>query len=135
MGFEIGGQTALLIFEEGTSLAGAEVRVSLDMSVRDFLALQRAVSGISQATLGDDQIEALEGAFETFGRLALKSWNLERDGEPIPATGEGMLMLPFKAANEVFAAWGSAISDVSPNLSAVSANGASAEAEPVATAA
>lgn len=130
--FEIGGNTARLEFDEGTRLAGSVVTVSLDMSVSEWLALQRTVAGLNQAT--DEQLSAMEGAFRHFGENALVSWNLALQGEELPPTGDGMMRLPLIIANEIFSAW-SAVTAVSPNSSAASANGASAEADDEQTAA
>jgi len=137
MGFEIGGNTARLVFEEGTALDGATVRVSLDMSVRDFLAMQRTIAGLSSANpedLADDMLDRWESAYRTFGDRALVSWDVIFEGEPLPATGEGVLSLPFQVANELFSAWGKAIGRVSPNSGAASANGDRSGAAPEATA-
>ena len=140
----IGGRTAMLHFEEGTLLAEDKVRVSLDMTMDDFMHIQGLVSGIAEES-GSEQMSSIQEAFEEFGNLALLSWTLTHcqcsketrathwDGGdyncpspvPIPADGKGMRSLPMPFANEIFAAWGSVVSDVSPNSSAVSVNGAS----------
>ena len=132
MGFDIGGTTARLEFAEGTLLEGATVRVSLDMSVRDFLALQRTIAGISTdaANLDNTALDRWEAAYRMFGKTALKSWDLMADGQDISATEDGFLSLPFAIANAIFTAWAQALGGPGPNSSAVSANGASLEAAP-----
>jgi hypothetical protein len=107
MGFDVGGNSALLEFQGGTPLAGAEIRVSLDMSVRDFLALKKAIR--EQAMDGESEL------YRRFGEDYLLSWNLELRGEPLEATGEGMLSLPIARAGEIFSAWMSAMVQPSPN--------------------
>ena len=130
MGFDIGGNTAVLEFEDGTALAGAVVRVSLDMSVRDFLALQRTIVGMSSdaSTMAPEMLDRWESAYRMFGGKALRSWNLEADGEPVLASEEGFLSIPFAAANEIFTAWAKVLGGPSPNSRAVSVNGASSVA-------
>lgn len=130
-GFDIGGNTAVLEFAEGTALVGAVVRVSLDMSVRDFLALQRTIAGMSvdAGALDGSMLDRWEQAYRAFGKKSLKSWNLELDGQPLEASEEGFLSLPFTAANEIFTVWAKALGGPAPNLSAVSTNGDSLEAD------
>lgn len=140
--FEIGGDTAVLEFGEGTPLAGAVVRVSLDMSVRQFLDLQRTVNAIRKTVkaVGDDatdeaSFDQWESAYKQFAETALLSWDLSRkdrqSGElvAISADFDGFMSLPFAIANAIFIAWSSALSEPSPNSSAVSGDGASSEAD------
>lgn len=131
MGFEIGGNNAVLEFGADTGLAGAVVQVSLDMSVRDFLALQRAIAGMSSDASGLDEsmLDRWEKAYTMFGATSLKSWNLELAGQPVPATADGFLSLPFASANTIFTAWARALASPSPNSPAASVNGALSEAE------
>lgn len=123
-GFDIGTTTAVLEFDKGTALEGAVVRVSLDMSVRDFLALQRTIAGMSSdsAEVSGDALERWEAAYRMFAESALRSWDLERGGEAIPATVDGFLSLPFTVANAIFGAWAQALGGPSPNSNAASAS-------------
>lgn len=128
MGFDVGGNTARLEFLPGTVLDGATVRVSLDMSVRDFLALLRA------ATAPDTNDTSVVSERETelftrFAETALLSWDLDRDGHAIPATAEGFLSLPYRHANAIYLAWFNALRTPPPNSHAASANGARSEAD------
>lgn len=127
--FDIGGDTAALEFAEGTALAGATVRVSLDMSVRDFLALQRNIAGISTnaEAMTSDTLDSWEKAYIQFAERSLLSWDLSRNGVDIPATVDGFLSLPFAAANAVFTAWASALAAPVPSSVAVSDNGTQPE--------
>ena len=129
MGFAIEEQTAALEFAEGTLLAGATVRVSLDMSVRQFVDLQRVVAAMdgSGAELSSaEKMARLESAFTQFAEAALISWDLERKDIPIPSTAEGFMSLPFPHANAIFQAWTSALANPSPNSGAASVPGAAA---------
>lgn len=121
MGFDVGGNTALLEFQEGTPLAGASIRVSLDMSVRDFLALKKAIR--EQADDGELEL------YRRFGDEYLVDWNLELRGAPLAASGAGMLELPIARAGEIFGAWMSAMVRPSPNSNAASENGVLSEAD------
>jgi hypothetical protein len=125
MGFEIGGKTALLHFEEGTFLDGATVRVSLDMSLRDFLSLQRMADVASNQADSEAQTNGIYSALQRFGDEALVDWDLTLHGEPVPASGEGVMMLAPHVGLAVFQAWGQVVSSLGPNSSAASVNGAS----------
>lgn len=118
MAFEVKGGTVTLEFAEGTVLAGARVECSLDMSIRDFVRLQRM-----WAAADDGDLEKVEAAYSMFGDRALVSWDLTLGGVELPATGEGLVQLPVACANAIFAAWSDAVGGKSPNSSAASANG------------
>lgn len=130
MGFEVGGDTALLVFEEGTSLSGATVRVSLDMSIDDFLALQGMANQLQNGEDDDigDLTASVKEAYRQFGDAVLVDWDLMLRGEAIPANGEGMLKLPMRKSAEIFRAWNQAIGAVSPNSPGASTNGKPLEA-------
>lgn len=136
MSFNIGGNTARLEFQPGTVLDGATVRVSLDMSVRDFLALQRTIAGFASTgdTVAGETLDQWEQAYRQFASSALVSWDLTRNGVTIPADVDGFLSLPFNAANAIFTAWASALGSAPPNSLAASASGALSEADFVAMA-
>lgn len=125
MGFDVTGNTAVLEFAEGTRLAGASVRVSLDMTVREFLSLQRSIAGIAvgDGDASDADVAAMEAAYARFAESGLVGWDLTIGGEPVPANKEGMLSLPLRIANDILNAWISALSSVSPNSGAASGNG------------
>ena len=138
MGFEVGGNTAKLEFDDATPLGGVSasgersvVRVKLDMSVRDFLGLQRTIAGF--ATTGDtvaaETLEQWEAAYSQFAAHALVDWNLTSGGEAIPADVDGFMSLPFNAANAIFTAWAGALGGTPPNSPAASLNGHQSEAE------
>lgn len=127
MGFEIAGSGALLDFEEGTLLHGAQVRVSLEMRIRDFMALQRAIAELDEDAESIN-LEQWEHLFREFARTSLLSWDLEDHGQPIDATEDGFMTLPFSVANAIFQAWVLAIGGTSPKQNAVSANGVQSEA-------
>lgn len=125
MAFEVFGSTVRLEFAPGTVLAGATVECSLDMSVREFTGLQRAIKAIEET----QDAENVEETYRMFGNLSLRSWDLEAHGEPIPATGDGLVQLPFSAANAIFAAWSDAVAGKSPNSSSASDSGGDSQAQ------
>lgn len=124
MSFEIGGSTVVLEFEEGTILAGKTVRCRMDISIRKFLAIQRAFAAVS------DGPDAVAEAYRQFGDSVLLSWDVAgAEGGPIPpATGEGMLDITMQSAQAIFVAWASAVSGTSGNSEAASTNGVTSEA-------
>lgn len=80
--FKFKKRTARLIFEDG-DYAGAEVRVSLDFPIGDFMTLQR---------LQEDP-DSIEQLCQFIAGL-LVDWNLEDDKGKVPATYEGVLRVP-----------------------------------------
>ena len=136
MGFEVRGSTVTLEFGPGSVLGpgvdkdgnptpAAVVRCSIDMSIRDFVAMQRLARGITE----DADVGVIEETYRTFATAALRSWNLLDDGVPLPATADGFAQLPIASANAIFSAWSDAIGGRSPNSPAASANGARSEAD------
>lgn len=112
-----------LEFDAGTVLAGATVMCSLDMSIRDFVQMQRIWSD-SQ----DGDISRVLEAYQMFGDAALVSWDLTLRGEVLPATGESLIRIPAVAANAIFSAWTSAVSGTSSKSPAASESGSTSEA-------
>ena len=127
--FEVGGNTARLEFADGSALDGATVRVSLDVSVREYLDIERAASVLPlDDTPASELLDRWEALYRMFGERFLLGWDLTLEGEAIPSTAEGMLAIPFRYARAIFLAWKAALSSPLPNSLAVSANGATPEA-------
>ena len=104
-GFRIPERTALINFE-GTDYDGAEIQLRLSVSFAQFIALRESAQG-------EDQ----EGMARLFGDNVLMEWNLEDDaGQPIPATGDGMLAIPLDLTNLVVQHWVEAVAGVSVPL-------------------
>ena len=118
MGFEINGGAAVLEFGENTVLHGATVRCVTGLTLRKFIGLQQALAGVAVS-----DIDASEIAFREFGDLVLHSWDIERDGVPMEATGESLITLPMAAVNQIIIAWSEVMMGTSPNSSAASPSG------------
>uniref|UniRef100_A0A6M3XKI8 Uncharacterized protein n=1 Tax=viral metagenome TaxID=1070528 RepID=A0A6M3XKI8_9ZZZZ len=97
MGYEIPKRTALLTFE-GTDYDGAEVRVRLDVGLGFWLKIRE---------LGDSP-NAPE-LYSLFAQTILMDWNLEDEGERLPATEEGILTIPSALANIIINSWMEAV--------------------------
>ena len=92
MGYRVPKRELELTFE-GTDYDGAVVRCRLDIPLARVLELQRT----------DDDVASI---YALFGDEFLVSWNLEDDnGDPIPATGAGMLAQPPMFCAAVLQAW------------------------------
>ncbi|MDP3909462.1 MAG: hypothetical protein Q8Q14_03640 [Gemmatimonadales bacterium] len=136
MGFEV-TQSATLVFEEGHRLHGATVRVSLDMELREYTELLR-LARAWEASVADDgdmtpeRLDMVVELTERFGERVLIEWDLEKNGEPLPADGSGMARLPAQAALSLFKAWNAAVTGVPPNSDGASENGEPSEAPPAA---
>ena len=93
-GFRLPEKTARITFE-GTDYDGAEIQLRLSVSFAQFIALRESA-----------QSEDQEGMARLFGETVLMEWNLEDDaGQPIPATGDGMLAIPLQLTNLVVQHW------------------------------
>ena len=105
-GFRIPDQTAHITFS-GTDYDGAEIWVRLNVSFAHYIALREAAEGDDQAKMA-----------ELFGSEVLMEWNLEdASGEPVPATGDGMLQIPLSLAMLIVQHWIEAVSAVpSPQI-------------------
>jgi hypothetical protein len=94
VGFRIQKRTARLMFEE-TEYDGAEVVVRLDVPVKMYMDIQDLV----------EEEKHLQ-VFTLFGDSVLDSWNLQNDeGISIPASSDGMNMIPMDLANIILNMW------------------------------
>ena len=92
-GFRIQKSTARLVF--AGDYEGAEIVVRLDVPVSVFIEIQDMVSNEQQLKV-----------FELFGAKVLQEWNLENDdGNPVPATSDGMQTIPLDFANLIIEKW------------------------------
>src|SRR3989304_7652795 len=119
MGFEEPVRTATLVFED-EDYAGAEVVCRRNVSMGTYFEIARA------GEVGN--AEASEAAFRLFGERVLASWNVTVEGEPLPASGEGMLGLSPEFAALILSAWTRAVTDMPAPLGEPSVNGSSAKA-------
>jgi len=132
MGHNVGANKALLVFDEGSLLAGATVRVSLTVKLRQFFTLQQALPAFANVAglTAEDAERGDEMCDEFVESGALLSWNLEREDEgdvlqPIPADREGFMSLLLAHRIAIISAWVSAISEAtgpSPKPSTASAS-------------
>ena len=110
-GFKIPEKTALVRFE-GTDYDGAEIHLRLNVSLARYLELREMSDAGDQA-----------GMAKLFGEQMLESWNLESaDGEPLPATGDGMMDLPMEFATLIITQWVDAVAAVPDPLEQPSAD-------------
>lgn len=97
-GFRPPKRTATLTFDEDHDYHGAEITVRLDAPMGLLFELEN--------------MAPLE-MMQRFGDEVLMAWNLETDdGEPIPATGVGLLTQPPDFGGDLMAAWKDAITGV-----------------------
>lgn len=108
MGFELYATRGRLVFE-GTRYAGAEVEVRLDMPLADYLV--------------HDALDEEEPRLRWFGEHALVSWNLKRDGAPVPATAEELLAMPRQFSGRLHREWLRLVSDPGLPFAAPSPDG------------
>jgi hypothetical protein len=117
--FEIPQRTVTMVIPDG-DFAGAEIVASRDVSFGLVLDFEDARNeGTKAGTIK---------AITTFADQALVSWNLSRNGEPIPATSEELLRLPPDLVGAILSAWGDALKGTPAPLGEPSQDGEQSEA-------
>lgn len=115
MGFEV-ETVAKLVFPDG-AYEGAEVFARCSLSIGeylDFLAVRDAPADEVRPW-----IEALYGAFARY----LVSWNLTKNGEPVPCTVEGLLSIDRELVRAIIRTWQDTAVDVTGPLGRPSSGG------------
>jgi hypothetical protein len=103
MGFELPQNKVSFTFE-GTPWDGAHVACSLAVSMELFWTILEAAQG-SISPDGAVQFDKVREANRLIGEYVLVEWDLEHDGKPIPATGEGFDQMPPKFAGLITQKW------------------------------
>lgn len=99
MAYRLDRRVAVLSFEGG-QLEGSEIRCRLDVPLKTLFGIQSA------AESGD-----VIGAMSMFAEQVLESWNIEdENGAIVPATAEGLQMLPLSVCSLVLTSWVKAVS-------------------------
>ncbi len=133
MGFDIEGTSVTLEFDEGTVLAGAHIECSLDVTLREFMAIRRLLREAD--ALADTDVTQVEALHSQIGDAVIRKWDLQRGTVAIPATGAEFAKLPLRMVNTIIGAWVGAATGASPNSNAASESGDTSEAGPEQTAA
>lgn len=120
MGFEF-NRTILVLEFTDDDMHGLEVK-SRAADTGTFLALLR-LAGMGVENLDPAQVEEM---LTGFARV-LVSWNLEIDGEPIPADLDGLKRLEFANTFRIIAGWIRSTAGVSAPLAQRSSDGAPSE--------
>ena len=94
MGYEYAPPTYKLVFEDHP---GLEVKAR-SVELGDYLDF------IDILEQGGFTKENVRGLFEKFAGF-LVSWNLERDGEPVPLTADALYRLDIKFVREIIDGW------------------------------
>lgn len=116
MGYQIPDRDIVLEGFEG-DFAGLEVRCTKNVSMSKYLELESLDDG-----------EHLSELFQLFGDDFLRGWNLEEDGEAVPADGEGLKRQPPDLVNILIREWRMAVADVTVPLEKPSTDGGMMEA-------
>jgi len=105
-----------LNFADDTELAGLEVRAR-SVPLGEFMSI---VGLADTAEPGSEEMKRLFGGFAE----QLVSWNLEaEDGQPVPATLEGLYSQDFEFTMQLVLAWIEAIASVPGPLGETSSSG------------
>ena len=90
--FQLQRRTALLVFDG--DYEGLEIRTRLDVPLGLFLDIQT----MAEANQSKDVLEK-------FGNEILLSWNLQEEGNDVPANAEGIMQLPLELSTLLIEKW------------------------------
>jgi hypothetical protein len=123
MGYEAPTTTMVLHFEDHPGLVVRAKSVPIGVFT-DIAKLADVVKDANDADLQmmADTLGDLDALFSTFG-AALVEWNVEIDGEPVPASYEGVKRLDAPFAMELVFSWMDAIGNVDAPLGQGSSGG------------
>ena len=115
--FRLPMRDAKIIFEEGTTFAGAIVKCRLDVEIGMVTDIQDLIEAGRHAH-----------AYEVFGDGILIDWNLEdQKGNALPANGKGMKKVTSQFAEALMSEWMEALTQVDIPLGQQSRNGSTSE--------
>jgi hypothetical protein len=125
MGYEAPRKVYKLVFEDHGDLI---VRTH-SLPLGRLLSMSELI-GADPRNLSSDNLQKMTGLFSTFAD-ALLDWNLEADGQPVPATLDGLNTLDTDFVLEVITAWMNAVAGVARPLARPSDDGAPSVAESI----
>jgi hypothetical protein len=115
--FRLPMRDAKIIFEEGTTFAGAVVKCRLDVEIGMITDIQDLIESSKHSH-----------AYEVFGDAVLIEWNLEdQKGNILPANGKGMKRVTAEFAEALMTEWMEAVTQVGSPLEQPSKNGIMSE--------
>ena len=115
--FRLPMRDAKIIFEEGTTFAGAIIKCRLDVEIGMVTDIQDLIEANKHAH-----------AYEVFGDGVLIDWNIEdQKGNALPANGKGMKKVTAGFAEALMSEWMEALTQVDTPLGQQSKNGSMSE--------
>lgn len=115
MPFNVKAETILLDFGDD-ELNEMNVVVTADVPLATFFDLQ--------IWLSSEDAQLMRDAFVLFGNDILKTWDVENDGEEVPADSGGFLSLPMTLGMAIITAWTTQVGGAK-KVSGISQNGIS----------
>lgn len=120
MGFRTAKKTITLRFEE-PELEGLEIRAA-SATVGEVIDYTHMAEAIEKAN-NDEKVDSFSNLLDLFA-TKLIGWNLEEEnGDPIPATREGLRSLDLELARDIAKAWLQGVIGVSTPLPKPSTTG------------
>jgi len=105
MGYELQEKNVSITWAPGTELAGLRAVLSLDAPADLLIRME----GFEQAPTAEKR-----DLMREFGDAVLVEWDMHVKGQPIPATGDGMLRLPMRVVAAVMKQWTDAVAGEGP---------------------
>lgn len=103
MAYEVPDPRVDFEFDDGP-FKGAVINASVALSPAAYFGVRQWLEQFSAGDV-DGLVNAAREVSEAFIRLGRPTWNLTRDGEPIPATVEGMLSLDLRLIFAIVSEW------------------------------
>lgn len=106
-GWELPEARATLVLDT-PPYAGAEIECRLSLTPGTYFGVRQWLGQVGSSdgpNRTDDVMTASQEVGKLFAQYGLVSWNLTRNGEPIPATVEGVLSLDIRLIMEIAATW------------------------------
>ena len=110
VGWQVPEPSATLVLDV-PPYEGGEIEVRLSLSPAVYFGVSHWWDALRGAK-GREAMEGLRGLSETFAEYGLIAWNLERDGEPIPTTPEGVASLDQNLILTLVSTWFKAVGTV-----------------------
>jgi hypothetical protein len=104
-----------LTLDSTTGFEGATVEVDVAVGWGVLKRVRKLVAGAGGETAAEEEARVDE-LIELFATEGLLAWNLERHGQPVPPTAEGLGTLEPNLMVSIVGTWAGSIGSVNPPL-------------------
>lgn len=104
MGYDVPDPRVDFVFDDGP-FAGATMNASVALSPNAYFGIRQWLGQLGTGQDTDSLMAAAQEVARLFVQHARPTWNLQRDGEPIPPTVEGLLSLDLRLLWAIVNEW------------------------------